>query len=132
MDAVDDITAREKQFRSYLNTSDTVPDNSLDFYTTPQVAVAQPVEACCTETHTSPERSKELPKLIDHLRNDLFKDGCDSDEYVDINEMEFIEKQNESGQQEKNILMRRSSRRKSTKRKDDERRFLLFTHFNFI
>lgn len=114
--AVNDITAREEQFQQYLNTSantDTsksVSDHNLDYYS-------------ATTTKTPTDCTKELPKSfsIGPIVNELFSNNCDSptDEFVDINEMEFIEKGNNEGPREKNILMRRTRRKKTTKRKED-------------
>lgn len=129
MAAVNDIAAREEaareeQFQSYLNTGKSVPDPNLDYYSNSRTEdIPSPIYS---NSQTKPsDVSRETSKTMttfDSMANDLFSNRCDSpaDEYVDINDMEFIEKKNEKGQQEENVLMRRSRRKKTTKRKDDE------------
>lgn len=123
MAAVNDITARDEQFQQYLNTSKSVSEHSLDYYSTTQI------ENIPASLYTSPtiknssECVKDIPKTLSlrSISNELFPNSCDSptDEFVDINDMEFIKKKNEESQQERNVLMRRSRRKKTTKRKDD-------------
>ena len=130
MAAVNDIAAREKQleaareeqFQSYLNTnSNSIPERNIEYYTNSRVEIP-PIYK-----HPSGKVVEVLSEQIKTgtlatITNELFPNGCDStaDEYVDINEMEFIEQKTEEGQQDENILMRRSNRKKTTKRKDDE------------
>lgn len=134
--AVNDITAREKQleaeqeaqFQSYLNTSKSSEQSATDYYSGTE---SIPPIYTTTASKTS-EIPTETPKsmTLNSITNDLFThSGRDSptDEYVDINEMEFIEQKNERGQREENVLMRRSRRKKTTKRKDDECKYFLFT-----
>lgn len=124
MAAVNDITARDEQFQQYLNTTNkSIPDHSLDYYSTSSVE-NMPTEIYTNPTMENSECSpKEMPKTLslETLANELFPNNCDSptDEYVDINDMEFIKENNDNDQQKKNILMRRPRRKKTTKRKDD-------------
>lgn len=138
MAAVNDIAAREKQleaareeqqFQSYLNNntnSNSIPDRNIDYYTddTNEPPIYKNPSGKLTEI--SGDQSKSI--TLASITNELFPHGCESstaDEYVDINEMEFIEQKNDEGQQDDNIVMRRSNRKKTTKRKDDERKGLL-------
>lgn len=132
MAAVNDAAAREKQleaareeqFQSYLNTStisNSILDRSIDYYTDTHVDSASIYKNPSGKMIEVPGgQSKSL--TLASITNELFPNGCDStaDEYVDINEMEFIEQKNEEGQQDDSILMRRSNRKKTTKRKDNE------------
>lgn len=123
MAAVNDITARDEQFQQYLNTSKSISDHSMDYYSASHVeSMSQSIYTDPTTKNTS-ECTKEIPKslTLSPITNDLFPNSCDSptDEFVDINDMEFIKKKNEENEQDKNIVMRRSMRRKMTKRKDD-------------
>lgn len=75
---------------------------------------------------TAPTKPPEVPKdsskalTFDSIASELYSNRCESpaSEYVDINE--FIEKKNEEGKEEENVLIRRSPRKKTTKRKNDE------------
>lgn len=136
MAAVNDIAEREKQleaareeqqFQSYLNNntnSNSIPDRNIDYYTNdtradnPSIYNKNP-SGKLTDV-VSGDQSKSI--TLDTITNELFSHGCDStaDEYVDINEMEFIEQKNDEGHQDDNIVMRRTNRKKTTKRKDDE------------
>lgn len=132
---VNDITAREEQFQSYLNPTKSIPDHSLDYYSATHVENIPTSIYSNASTKNSSECTKTTPKTfnIGPIPNELFSNGRDSptDEYVDINDMEFIEKKNEEGQREKNILMRRTGRKKTTKRKDDDCMWhlLIFIYF---
>lgn len=146
MAAVNDIAAREKQleaareeqFQSYLNTnsnSNSIPDRNIDYYTDTRVensssSIYKNPTGKSIEVNSSGQ-SKSL--TLASITNELFPNGCDStaDEYVDINEMEFIGQKNDEGQQDDNILMRRSHHKKTTKRKNDECIYG-FLIFNFI
>lgn len=134
--AVNDIAAREleaareEQFQSYLNQTPTKTVsnqgqiNNYNYYSNSHVNNMQPPIYTNTPTAKPPEEVKDTTKTLTlaSITNDLFPSGCDSstDEYVDINDMEFIEKNNEEGESDKNILMRRSQRKKATKHKDDD------------
>ncbi|XP_055302719.1 uncharacterized protein LOC129568626 [Sitodiplosis mosellana] len=120
--AVNDITARDEQFQQYLNTSKSVPDHSLDYYSASQVEnIPQSIYTSPTTKNPS-ECAKEMPKTfsLGPISNELFSNSCDSpiNEFVDINDMEIIKK-NVQSQQGRNVIVRRSRRRKTTKRKDD-------------
>lgn len=119
MAAVNDITARDEQFQQFLNTSKSTPDNTIGYYTEnhlPSAIYTQP-------TTKNADCTKELSKSLtsETLSNELFQNNCDlaTDEYVDINDMEFIKKSSDSDQTVENILMRRPRRKKTTKREDE-------------
>lgn len=118
--AVNDITARDEQFQQYLNTGKSVPDHSLDYYSASQVENVPSSIYTSPTTKNPSECAKEIPKTLNlgPISNELFPNSCDSptDEFVDINDMEFIKK---NEQRDRNVVMRRSRRRKTTKRKDD-------------
>lgn len=135
MAAVNDIAAREKQleaareeqFQSYLNTnSNSILDRNIDYYTDtrvenpPSTTYKNPSGKLIEVNNPNSAQSKSL--TLASITNELFPNGCDTtaDEYVDINEMEFIGQKTDEGLQDDNILMRRSHRKKTTKRKDDE------------
>lgn len=128
MAAVNDITAREEQFQQYLNTG------KSDYYSASRIENMPSVAYTSPTTKPSSDCAKELPKSlsIGAIANELFPTSCDSptDEYVDINDMEFIEKGYDEDQQEKNILMRRTRRKKTTKRKDDACLYSICLFFN--
>lgn len=132
MAAVNDATAREnqleaareEQFQSYLNTSTTsnsILDCNIDYYTDTHVEDSSIFKNPSGKMAEVPG-GQSKPQALASITNKLFPNGCDStaDEYVDINEMEFIEQKSEKGQQDDNIFMRRSNRKKTTKRKDNE------------
>lgn len=117
--------AREEQFQSYLNSnSNSNLDRSIDYYTNsradnPSIFKAQSGGGKLADNPGGQTKSLTLTSIT----NELFPHGCDAtaDEYVDINEMEFIEQTNEKGQQDENILKRRTHHKKTTKqRKTDE------------
>lgn len=131
--AVNDIAAREKQleaareeqFQSYLNiNSNSISDRNIDYYTDtrvenpPPTIYKNPADKLIEVNSSGQSKSLTLASIT----NELFPHGCETnaDEYVDINEMEFIGQKTDEGQQDDNILMRRSHRKKTTKRKDDE------------
>lgn len=137
MAAVNDIAAREKQleaareeqqFQSYLNNninSNSIPDRNIDYYTddTQSVDNASMYKNPSNKLAEVPPGDQSKPLTLTSITNELFPHGCDSaaaDEYVDINEMEFIEQKNDEGLLDDNIVMRRTNRKKTTKRKDDE------------
>lgn len=119
--AVNDITAREEQFQSYLNPTKSPPARSPDYYSATQVENPSPPHYPDSSTKTSPQCARATPRNfnISSIPNELFSNGRDSptDEYVDINDMEFIEKKPEEGYREKNVI--RTRRKKTTKRKDE-------------
>lgn len=123
MAAVNDITARDEQFQQYLNTGKSISDQSLDYYSASQAEDISPSIYTSPSIKNTTECVKDMPKSLNlgSISNELFTNSCDSptDEFVDINDMEFIKKNNEESQQERNVLMRRSRRKKTTKRKDD-------------
>lgn len=122
MAAVNDIAAREgqleaareEQFQSYLNSnSNSIPDHNIAYYTNPRVDNNPSI-------HKNPNgKSAEIPDgPAKAIKNEL------TDEYVDINEMEFIEQSNKTSLQDENILTRRTPRKKTTKQRiDDECNF---------
>lgn len=120
--AVNDITARDEQFQQYLNTGKSASDHTLDYFSASQVENIAPPTYTSPTDKTPSEGAKETPKTLNlgPISNELFSNSCDSptDEFVDINDMEFI-KNNQQCQSDKNVVMRRSRRRKTTKRKDD-------------
>ncbi|XP_031623861.1 PR domain zinc finger protein 10-like [Contarinia nasturtii] len=125
--AVNDITARDEQFQQYLNTIKSPKDHSIDYYT--DAHVENHVDNIPHTIYTNPTTKstacgKEMPKPLtsETLSNELFQNNCEpaTDEYVDINDMEFIKKNSDSDKSHENILLRRSRRKKTTKRKDDD------------
>lgn len=147
MAAVNDIAAREleaareEQFQSYLNQTPTktVPNqnqnqiNNYNYYSNSHVNNMQPPIYTNASTTKLSQNAKDPSKTLTlaTITNDLFPSGCDSstDEYVDINDLEFIEKNNEEGDSDKSILMRRSQRKKTTKHKDDDCMYFYLIHF---
>lgn len=137
MAAVNDITAREEQFQSYLNPTKNIPNHDMDYYSSTHVEnIPSPIYGNTSTKDAEAECSKTITKNFNFgqlISQELFSNGRDSpaDEYVDINDMEFIEKNSEEGQRQKNILMRRSRRKKTNKRKDDECMFFIYLYFIF-
>lgn len=136
--AVNDITARDEQFQQYLNTGKISSDNNLDYYSASQVENIPPPVYTSPTTKTPSESVVGTSKTstLGSISNELFSNSCASptDEFVDINDMEFI-KNNQQCQSNKNVIMRRSRRRKLTKRKDDAcmcHDLNIFIHKSFI
>lgn len=124
MAAVNDITAREEQFQSYLtqNKSET---NKNDYFS--KLNSNETMNIDCITSKSIIENPLLTVSIATSERNDLFMNSCDSpiNEFVDINEMEFIQKKNDD-KIDKNLILRRSHRKKTTKRKDEECNFFLF------
>lgn len=137
MAAVNDITAREEQYQSYLaqNKVETPPKNAnqMDYYYE-NAAVghsgqsqahidshalhfvgnkSRTTHATVTSTTTT---TTPTPKSIFMGECENTRTSCASpaDEYVDINEMEFIDEPN--GGKDENLLMRRSHRKKTARK----------------
>lgn len=133
MAAVNDITAREEQYQSYLaqNKVETPSKNAnqMDYYYDsgvgddngqPQAHIdshalhyagtkSRATNATVTSTTTT-----STPKSIFLAECENTRTSCASpaDEYVDINEMDFID----DGGKDENLLMRRSHRKKTAKK----------------
>lgn len=118
MAAVNDITAREEQFQSYL-TQNKSEMNKNDYFSKLNSNETMNID-CMTKSII--ENPLMTVSIATSERNDLFMNSCDSpiNEFVDINEMEFIQKKNDEGKRDKNLILRRSHRKKTTKRKDEE------------
>lgn len=107
--AANEFAAREEQFQSYLNKSEMMESG------------------CHTSSHIGSNhgmhntRNGPAHSLSKMENNNLVLDGRHStnDEFVDINEMRFIHK-DDGRQSNKNIIVKRLRRKKTTIRKDEE------------
>lgn len=126
--AVNDITAREEQYQSYLAQNKVEASKNaveLNYYYSSDVNAHDSIQqrahidghalhfiANKSRTmHTSALPSKSI--FIGECENTRTSCASPADEYVDINEMEFIEP---NGGKDDNLLMRRSHRKKTTKK----------------
>lgn len=134
MAAVNDITAREEQYQSYLAQSkvdapktvtemDYYYNSGVDVHTTQQ----SQTHINGHTMHFSGNKSRTMGPTTSTSAKSMFLAECENtrtscaspaDEYVDINEMEFIEP---NGGKEENLLMRRSHRKKTAKKCEERK-----------
>lgn len=130
MAAVNDITSREKHFQ-LQNKLDRIEDNKMNtsLYQENCKSIEGQISEHCFATTPFPQKSlssvessslRTSAKVCSRSSYDHTRNSCASpDEYVDINDMEFIEAHNEHGTEKENMLMRRSYRRRAVKRSDE-------------
>lgn len=136
MAAVNDITARDEQLQSYLS-QNKLNMNMQDYDSNSSNRLSESHERISIRYSKSNQIapaainvSTAISSSSKVCRSENTRTSCTSpDEYVDINEMEFIEPRNADGRgQEENMLMRRSQR-KMINKKDDECRKI--NHFSY-
>lgn len=130
MAAVNEFAAREEQFQSYLNKTEIAENisHTNDHINNSNQITHFNVDASTHLTTNHKKMPNELPPSIPKIENTcLLSDRRDStnDEFVDINEMHFVQK-NDGRQNNKNIIVNRTRRKKTTKRKNEECKLYLF------
>lgn len=122
--AVNDITAREQQFQSYLANSKTDSSKSnqnVAYSSSGRYQSTSESMQYTTASNGSSAKSNQTSTESNKLSQHIFSNSIGSaltDEYVDINEIQFITKNDKDNS--KADIMRRSPRKKTTKKKEDE------------
>lgn len=128
--AVSEFTAREEQFQSYLNKTE-IPENIS--HTNGHINNSNQITHFNAEasTHLATNHKtipNPLPPSMPKIENNnllLERRESTNDEFVDINEMQFVHK-NDGRPHTKNIIIKRTRRKKTTKRKNEECKFICF------
>lgn len=124
---MNDITAREEQYQSYLaqNKVD-APKNAaeMNYYFNNDVNSQPQTHIDSHALHFVGHKSRPIQHTAISSKS-IFLGECENtrtscaspvDEYVDINEMEFIDEPNGGKERKENLLMRRSHRKKTAKK----------------
>lgn len=124
------FTAREEQFQSYLNKTeiaDNVSQTNGHINDSDQIPHFNADDSTHL-TNNHKEIPNQLPPSIPKIENNnilLERRESTNDEFVDINEMQFGNK-NDGQPNNKNIIIKRTRRKKTTKRKNEECKFIRF------
>lgn len=118
MAAVNDITAREEQFQSFLTQNKT--ENSLkndsihvNYYSNTQIPQV--------ESHITTKTKIDNNSLHEPGPRASFAHDPSTNEFVDYSEVKLIEKKGESSQECVRFpVVKRKLRKKTTKKRDDE------------
>lgn len=123
MAAASEFVAREEQFQSYLNKTEIAES---DCHTIDHIGGNETMQF---NVHTTSQRRGERNNTAnvaadtmskaEHVNLVLDRSGSINDEYVDINEMRFIHKE-DGRPSNKTFIVKRLRRKKTTKRKDEE------------
>lgn len=123
MAAVSEFAAREEQFQSYLNKSEMNErqpsindDTQVLHFNIDSTRKELPIDHHKLPNHTE----VVMPKVeLNDLALDVNRRDSTNDEFVDINEMQFVHK-DDGRPFNKNIVVKRLCRKMTTKRKDEE------------
>lgn len=124
MAAVNDITAREEQFQSFLtqNKTDNHPKEDSILVSYYSNSDTKSIESPLRSAPAKNESASLNQSAVQSMKSELLSNDASTKEFVDYSEVKFIENKTESqrSDEENTVGAKRKLRRKTTKKRDED------------